>query len=332
MNFKRSFAALAAALMFHLAAPFSPAQTRAVQPAPSKVILDTDIGDDIDDAFAVALALSSPEVHVVGITSAWGDTALRSRLLERLLCETGRSDIPVYAGIPTKSKTKFTQKPWAEAGAASPHTDAVSFLLDQARRYPGQITLIAIAPLTNLGAAIDRDPVAFRKFRRVVLMGGSIHRGYDLGHGPTSEPDAEYNIASDPAAAKKLFSSGVHIDMMPLDSTQVKFDEVKRSLLASVSTPLTDALQILTAEWQRNSGYATPTLYDAVAAAYAIDPATCPATPLHIAVDDKGFTRATPGTPNANVCLEPHPSALFHLLMPRLLDQKMTGRQSCTVR
>lgn len=329
MHLKRSFAALAAALIFHLAAPSCLAQARAVQPASNKVILDTDIGDDIDDAYAVALALSSPELNVIGITSAWGDTALRSRLLDRLLCETGRADIPVYTGIATKTTTKFTQKPWAKAGAVSPHTDAVAFLLEQAGRYPGQITLIALAPLTNLGAAIDRDPAGFRKLRRVVLMGGSIHRGYDLGHGPTHKPDAEYNIASDPAAAQKLFASGVPIFMMPLDSTQVKLDEAKRSLLASISTPLTDSLQVLTAEWQHGSGQITPTLYDVVAAAYAIDPATCPTTPLHITVDDKGLTRATPGEPNADVCLEPHPSAFFHLLMPRLLDQKMTGKQSC---
>jgi len=326
MNLRYTLAILLA-LLFCFVAPLRAAQAPPNHPT-IKVILDTDIGDDIDDAFAVSLALSSPEVKIVGITSAWGDTALRSRLLDRLLCETGRSDIPVSTGIATRTRTKFTQRAWAEAGPSRAHGDAVAFLLDEIRKNPGEVTLVAIAPLTNIGAAIDRDPATFRKLRRVVLMGGSVHRGY----GTTHTPEAEYNIASDPAAAQKLFTSGVPIAMMPLDSTQLKFDEVKRSLLASISTPLTDSLQVLTAEWQRNASQTTPTLYDPVALAYAIDPATCPTTPLHIEVDSKGFTRATPGTPNVNVCLEPHPDAFFHLFLPRLLNQKMAGSQTCIER
>jgi purine nucleosidase len=334
MNLRRSTSTLFVALVINLLPAASPAQSPANKPvaarAIDKVILDTDIGDDIDDAFALSLALNSPELKIVGITSAWGNTDLRSRLLDRILCETGREDIPVYTGIPTKTDTRFTQQAWASEGIEHPHTDAVTFLLDQIRQNPGQITLIAIAPLTNIGAAISRDPVTFHKLKRVVLMGGSIYRGYDdFGYTNTHKPNAEYNIAMDIAASQKLFISGVPIYMMPLDSTQLKFDETKRSFLASISTPLTDSLQILTAEWQRNAEQTTPTMYDVVATAYAINPETCPTTPLHIEVDDKGFTRITPGAPNANVCLEPHTDAFFNLLMPRLLNQNMTGTQVC---
>ena len=307
------------------------AQTKPAN-GPAKVIIDTDIGDDVDDAFAVDLMLVGPEVQVIGISSAWGDTALRARMLDRMLCETGRTEIPVRAGVVTKSTTKFSQAPWASAGIEHPHTDAIAFLLEQINKYPGEITLLTLGPLTNIGAAIDRDPATFRKLKRVVMMGGAIYRGYgDFQYTPPRPPDAEYNIAMDPAAAQKLFRSGVPIYMMPLDSTQIKFDETKRSLLATISTPMTDSLQILVAEWQRISNQVTPTLYDAVAAAYAIDPATCPATPLHIDVDDKGFTRPTPGTPNANVCLEPKEEAFYKLLMPRLLQQKLAGDQACVV-
>jgi len=70
-----------------------------------KVIIDTDIGDDIDDAFAVALALKSPELQILGITTTFGDTETRAKLLDRLLGEAGRSDIPVAAGPPTPPKT-----------------------------------------------------------------------------------------------------------------------------------------------------------------------------------------------------------------------------------
>jgi purine nucleosidase len=306
--------------------------TLAAQSAPeSKVIIDTDIGDDIDDVFAVDLALISPEIHVIGISAAWGDTALRARMLDRLTCEIGRTDIPVQTGPATTSKTTFSQKPWAEQGIERTHGDAVTSLLDQIKRHPGEITLLALGPLTNVGAAIDRDPETFRKLKRVVMMGGSVYRGYDdLGYATPHAPDAEYNIAMDPAAAQKLFGSGVPIYMMPLDSTQLKFDETKRTLLTTISTPMTDSLQVLTAEWQRATGRTTPTMFDAVAVAYAVDPTTCPATPLHIQVDDKGFTRVTPGAPNAQVCLQSEGDAFFNLLMPRLLNQKLAGKEVCT--
>ena len=300
---------------------------------PEKVILDTDIGDDVDDVFALGLALTSPEIKLVGVTSAWGDTALRTRMIDRLLCETGRDDIPVHTGIPTQTTTKFTQRAWASRGIPRTHDSpsAVDFILDQVRQNPGEITLIAIGPLTNIGAAIDRDPATFRKLKRVVLMGGSINRGYDdFGYLPPHTPNAEYNIYMDIPAAQKLFRSGVPIYMMPLDSTQVKFDEVKRSLLASISTPLTDALQVLTAEWARATNMTTPTLFDPVAVAYAIRPETCPTTPLRIEVDDKGFTRQVEGAPNAQVCLEQRTDAFFNLLMPRLLTQRLSGSKVCT--
>ena len=143
-----------------------------------KVIIDTDIGDDIDDAYALTLALHSPEFEILGVTTAWGDTALRAQLAARLLAAAGAKQDSRPAGVPTHSKSDFSQRAWATAGPASAHGNAVDFLLAQAKRYPHQITLIAIGPLTNLGAAIDRDPSAFRLFNRVVLMGGSIHCGY----------------------------------------------------------------------------------------------------------------------------------------------------------
>src|SRR4029077_6442492 len=100
---------------------------------------------------------------------------------------------------------------------------AVDFLLEQIRQNPGSIKLVAIGPLTNVGAAIDRDPATFKKVSRVVIMGGSIRKGYDdLGYTADRGPQPEYNIYSDVAAAQKLFTSGVPIFMMPLDSTQLK--------------------------------------------------------------------------------------------------------------
>jgi inosine-uridine nucleoside N-ribohydrolase len=282
-----------------------------------KIIVDTDIGDDVDDAFAVGLALASPELDVVGITTAWGDTGLRARLVDRLLQDTANTHIPVAEGIPTQSKTPFSQARWAQAGPPPrPHPAAVDFLLGQIEQHPEEITLVAIGPLTNIGAAIDRDPAAFKKLKRVVLMGGSIRKGYnDLGYTPDRGPDPEYNIVSDIPAAQKLFTSGVPIYMMPLDSTQLKLDEEKRALLFGRGTPLTDALTLLYHQW----GQLTPTLFDVMAVAYVLDPGLCPAQPLHIVVDRDGFTRTGDGVPNASACLASDSDQFFHFVLPRLL-------------
>src|SRR5438309_11666336 len=212
---------------------------------PEKVIIDTDIGDDIDDAFALALALRSPELQIIGITTTFGDTETRAKLLDRFLAEIGRPEIPVAAGAPAPSKTTLTQRRYAEGGhfAKPVHPDAVAFLLEQIRRYPGQITLMAIGPLVNMGAAIDKDPATFRKLKRVIIMGGSIKRGYgDLGFGPPQPPQPEWNILNDIPSAQKLFAAEVPLFVMPLDATQLKLDEVKRAFLFGQGTPLTDEI------------------------------------------------------------------------------------------
>jgi purine nucleosidase len=316
---------LAIALIFALAAHAATAQ-----PRPAKIIIDTDVGDDVDDAFAIDLALASPEFEILGITTAWGDTASRAQMVDRMLCETGRKGIAVNAGIPTRATSAFTQLAWARAGIARRHGDAVGFLLDQIKAHPGEITLVALGPLTNIGAAIDRDHATFQKLRRVVLMGGSIYRGYDKHGSSAPQPaEPEYNIARDPKSAQKLMRSGVPIFMLPLDSTQIKFDASRRSQLATISTPMTDALQVLMAEWSHGTGKTDETLFDAVAMAYALDPATCTMTQVHIEVDDQGMSRTTPGLANAQACLAPKEDAFFAILMPRLLRQRFVGNEVC---
>ena len=290
--------------------------TGSVAAAPkTRIILDTDIGDDVDDAFALGLALQSPEVEIVGVTTAWGETALRARMVRRMLLETGHAGIPVAEGIATKSPTTFSQARWAEAGPdAKSRVDAVELLLNEIRKNPGELTLVAIGPLTNVGAAIERDAATFRKLKRVVLMGGSVRKGYgDLGYEPDRGPMAEYNIKCDVAAAQKLFTSGVPIFMMPLDSTQLKLDEVKRDVLFHKNTMLTGELAELTKEW----GQTTPTLFDAMAVAYAIEPKLCPVTKLRIEVDKEGFTREAKGEPNVSACLESDAEKFFRFAMPR---------------
>lgn len=300
--------------------------------APQKVIFDTDIGDDIDDAFALGLLLSSPEVQVLGVTTAYGDTDLRARLVERYLCEVGKSDIPVAAGPRTPTKSPFTQARWAKRFPDKQWPDAIDFTLKEIRKYPGQITLISVSPFSNVGALINRDPATFRKLKRVVIMGGSIRRGYgDLGYGADHGPEPEYNILMDIPAAQKLFTAGVPLYVMPLDSTQLKLDGTRRNVIFSESKPLTDTLALLYHDWTASTLNPTPTLFDAMAAAYALSPELCPATPMHIVVDDKGFTREEPGPANAQVCLQSDSDKFFHFYIHRILNENLqpAAAQGC---
>lgn len=292
--------------------------------ATEQVIVDTDIGDDIDDAFAVALLLNSPEFEILGFTTAWGDTGLRAQLLERLLREAGHGKIPVARGIVTTSMTPFTQARWAQRGSTPAQApEAVDFLLQQIRLHPGQISLIALGPLTNIGAAIARDPATFRQLKQVVLMGGSVRVGYRKSEYAASRPaDKEYNIAADIPAAQKLFASGVPIVMMPLDSTQVRLDAVERNALFGHGSALTDALTLLYHQWSDSYqpwSSDTPTLFDVVPVAYLADRRICPTTALHIAVDQEGYTREEAGAANAEVCLALDKPRFFDLFMQRLL-------------
>jgi purine nucleosidase len=285
--------------------------------AREKVIIDTDIGDDVDDAFALALALRSPELEIIGVTTTFGDTETRAKIVDRFLEEAGHTEIPVAAGAPTSTKNPMTQRRYSEGvhAAKASHPPAVDFLLEQIRRYPGQITLIAIGPLMNVGAAIDKDASTFRKLKRVVLMGGSIRRGYgDLGYTASRGPEPEWNIINDIPSAQKLFASGVPLAVMPLDSTQLKLDEVKRAFLFSQGTPITDALTILYHLW----GQETPTLFDPMTIAYAVNPGLCSVQALRIRVDEKGFTREEPGAANADVCLDSNPDQFFRFYLKRV--------------
>jgi purine nucleosidase len=285
---------------------------------PEKVIIDTDIGDDIDDAFAIALALKSPELEILGVSTTFGDTEARAKIVDRLLGEAGRTDIPVLAGAPTQTANVMNQKRYGEGGhfAKAVHPNAADFILDQIRRYPGQITLIAIGPLMNVGTLIDKDPQTFLKLKRVVIMGGSIECGYgELWFCPERGPGAEWNIINDIPSAKKLFLSGVPLYVMPLDSTQLKLDETKRAFLFKQGTPLTDALTLLYHEW----GQQTPTLFDPVTVAFILNPRVCPVEPMHIRVDDKGFTRKESGAPNAQVCMHSDADLFFRLQIGRLV-------------
>lgn len=315
--------ALGAALL--VLAPLGRAATVPAAGRPQPVIIDTDVGDDIDDAFALVLALSDPRLEVLGITTAWGDTRARVLLVRRLLATLGRSDVVVAQGPATANSVRFTQRRWA-AGAAdtSPAADAVEFIRAQTAVRPGAITLLALAPLSNVQALEARDPDALRRLKQVVLMGGSVYAGYATGGAiPAAEPSAEYNVASAPQALAALLRTGVPVRMFPLDSTQLKFDEVRRDRLFAYGSPGSDALALLYHQWRllNSWGQITPTLFDVVPVAWLLEPSICRLVPLRIAVDERGYTRPVAGAANVDACLSSDENATQRLIIETLAPE-----------
>lgn len=188
------------------------------------VILDTDIGTDVDDCLALALLLSSPEVDLRGVTCVYGDVGLRARMVLKLLRLRGRSEVPVLAGV---SKPLLGQRPVYWAGhegqgllepadeALAPAAEhAIDFLIRTIMVQPGQIHLLAIGPLTNVALAFLREPRLPKNLAHLTVMGGVV-RGtnrFDL-------PYCEHNVRSDPEAAQVVFSAGAPTTLIPLDVT-----------------------------------------------------------------------------------------------------------------
>ena len=304
--------ALVPALLGILAASLS---GLAAPPEKIPVLLDTDIGTDIDDAFALALIIDSPEFELLGVTTVSGDTAARARLAAKFLWEAGGKwrQVPVVAG-PAESPQPIEQTRWAD-GFVSPQIrkeSAVDFMRSELHRYPGKITLIAIGELTNVAALIKADPLAAKQIKQIALMGGAIARGYE----PGSKPEPEWNIKSNPAAAQVVFSSGIPIVMAPLDVTaMLQLDAAGRARIFNLKTPVANSLAAVYHLWNHE----TPTLFDPMAVALVLEPGLCQTKDLHVEVDDQGFTRVVEGKrPNAQVGLTTDPAKFFDFYLRRV--------------
>ncbi|QQO09367.1 nucleoside hydrolase [Breznakiella homolactica] len=178
-----------------------------------KIIIDTDIGDDVDDALAIALALRSPELEVAGITTVYKNVAQREQLALTLLDVYGRRDIPVAVGFgkPIRYETDTSAIPHQCRNLRNKierncDSDAVSFIIESVRKDPA-IILVAIGPYTNIGMAVKLAPEIMRGVR-VVGMGGAFSAVYP-----------EYNIMCDPEAVNILLKSECRIEMVGLDVT-----------------------------------------------------------------------------------------------------------------
>ena len=180
-----------------------------------KILIDTDIGDDIDDAFAVQYALDRPDTEVVAITTVYKNALQRAQMTKKLLTLNGRTDIPVVVGedMPFKEPLRpFLFEKKGEDGLygllsekpdlkdyAPDGTNAVDFIIETAEKYPNEIIFCAIGPMTNLAKAILKNRAAIEKYKAIYVMAGNIDQVY------------EWNIMCDPEAAKIVFESGLPI-------------------------------------------------------------------------------------------------------------------------
>lgn len=302
---RTKFVALLAVVF--LAGPF------AFAARPTPIILDTDIGGDIDDAFALALVLHSPELDLRAVTTVSGDTEARARLAAKMLSVAGRPNVPVAAGT-AGPHMDAPQTQWADgfSGPALVSKNAVELMQSVLDRGHGDVMIVAIGPLTNVAALLQQHPEEKGKIHQIVLMGGSIRRGYY----PNSGPTAEYNIAADAAASKVVFSSGIPILMAPLDVTaRLQLEQPNLDRLFALHTPTTDALQALYKLW----GQPVPTLHDPMAVSLLLAPQLCTRQSLVIDITDKGMTVPVQGqAANAVVAVETDPARFIAFYMDRV--------------
>ena len=193
---------------------------------PRKIIIDTDPGQD--DAAAIMLALGSPELDILGITTVAGNVplALTSRNARIVLEFCARTDIKVYAGAerPVARPLITAEHVHGKTGLDGPELHepemplqeqhAVDFIIETLKREPaGTVTLCTLGPLTNIATALARAPEIAGRVRELVMMGGGFFEGGNI------TPAAEFNIYVDPEAAAAVLGSGIPVVMMPLDVT-----------------------------------------------------------------------------------------------------------------
>jgi len=234
------------------------------------IILDTDIGDDIDDALALALALQSPELDVRAVTTVIDDTETRTRLAWKEMGLYGRHDIPLGTGasqplldpMRTTRARQFQVLTAADTVPAAAHRRAAGLIIDTLMHSPRPVTLVPIGPLTNIALALRSGPDIRPKIARIVLMGGAFHMLYQ-----------EYNIWRDRIAAEIVFSSGVPITAVGLDvTTRCKLQPADLARLRAADNPASQFLVRLIGLWQEEHPNQVPTLHDPLAVASVIRP------------------------------------------------------------
>lgn len=317
-----------------------------------RVIIDTDPG--IDDALALFLALQSPELTIEAITSVAGNTRVEDCtrnvfLILELLKPEPRPVVAQGAARPLESELRLALDVHGEDGLGelfrhrnpdglpryprsrqSPATvEAADLILELVRRYPGEITLITLGPLTNIAQALRRDRKTMERVSRIISMGGAV-----LVPGNTSAT-AEFNIATDPEAARIVLGSGLPLTLIPLDVTgraRLSGDALRTWVEPLADLPaqfLLDCTAHLIALSEKWEGFAGITLHDPLTVGVVIDPNLVKTRPLYVQVETRGeittgmtvadrrpFRAA--GQPNVDVALDVDVDRFLSLFVERV--------------
>ncbi len=306
-----------------------------------RIIIDTDVG--VDDAMAILLALRSPELRLEALTSVFGnvDLAQTTRNCLKVLEVAGRTDIPVYRGCAQPLLGDYRgpapvhgDDGLGNAGLSAPSGQpaaghAVDFLRSAVTGAPGEITLIAIGPLTNVALALSLEPEMARALAGLVVMGGAVRERGNV------TPAAEFNIHQDPEAASIVFAAGAPLVMVGLDVTRhVILNARELERLATRGNPLGEFIGKITPHYHgvhRTMQIEGITMHDSCAVAYAIDPTLFQVERLYVGVETRGtltegvtvadFRRQLGHPPNATVCLGADRERFVRLYLERLTAQ-----------
>jgi len=289
-----------------------------------KIILDCDPGHD--DAVAILLAHATPEVELLAITTVAGNQTLEKTTLNaRRICTlAGITDVPIAAGCaqPLVRELKVAEDIHGKSGMDGPtfgeptvgvsEQHAVDLIIELVRAHPGDVTLVPVGPLTNVGSALRRDPGLAALIPEIVFMGGSTGRG-------NTTPLAEFNVFADPEAAQLVLDSGVAVTMVGLNLThQAAATERVVERIAALGTPVGDMVRELMTFFARTNesvfGLADPPVHDPCAVARVARPELVRCQDAFVAVETEG--RLTSGAtvvdlhgvlgrqPNAKVATE----------------------------
>jgi inosine-uridine nucleoside N-ribohydrolase len=330
---------LASAAMALLALAAAPAQEPPVKEPPAAqaqpphrapAILDTDIGDDIDDTWALALLLRSPELDLRLVTTDYGRPSYRGKLIARLLETAQRTDVDIGLGPEVPGvEGEGAQAAWVKDYELARfhgrvHKDGVQAIVDLAMGTREPVTLICIGPLPTVAAALEREP-RIAEHMRFVGMQGSVHRGYD----GKASPDAEWNVKAAPAACRRAFAAAWPIALAPLDTCgAVRLEGEPYRALRAATDPLARAVLENYRVWcgadAQRAERGSSVLFDTVAVYLATSPdrAFVRMADARLAVKDDGTTVVDPAAKPVACALEWRDLAGFRDFLVRRIAGK----------
>lgn len=287
------------------AAAKDPSKTACPAKKKIPVILDTDIGGDIDDTWALVLMLNSPELDIKLVTTATGNTTYRAKVVAKILEVAKRTDIPVGIGI-RENNEEQGQAPWVKdydlcKYPGKVYEDGVGAIVKTIMESEEPITLIAIGPLPNVAAALEKEP-KIAKRAKFVGMHGSVRRGYR----GSSKPSAEYNVKQNAKACQKVFTAPWRITITPLDTCGiVHLDHDRYVKVAECPDPLAKALVENYLIWCKGEEpQGSSILFDTVAIYLAFTKELLKMEYMGIRVTDKGMTVADKEAKVMNCAME----------------------------